>query len=534
MKTSPNRLWITVLVLGWLFDFLFWKRAGGPGINFALFTVLCLLGGLLILLADGKRPNLRTTLLVPFLLSFAIITFTRAEPLTQVLALFATLFIISLMAITYLDGKWLRYDLMDYTKGYFHLIVSILTRPLSFSMDVRREKGVAKKNSRRIRYWAVIRGIVIALPILAVFAALLASADIVFDQKLRMVIEFFRLENLPEYIFRGAYILMIGYALAGVILHAASESRDEHPERREGVDTANLLGFTESGIVMGSVIVLFSAFVVIQFQYFFGGQANIHIDGYTYSEYARRGFGELVVVAAFSLLMLQGLSAITRREGEAQRKIFSGMGVILVLHLMVIMVSAYQRLALYESAYGFSRLRTYTHVFLLWIGLLLIVTIVLEILHRERLFITALVFACMGFGLSLAVLNVDAFIVQRNVNRELSSDLERAADELDSAYFLQLSDDAIPSLVEAYQNPNIPKPLHDELGARLACIRHLRSQEARAESWQSFHWSRYRAAQALMSIRTDLDGYQINDTDLPMSVTTPSGEELECWEYSYD
>jgi hypothetical protein len=44
--------------------------------------------------------------------------------------------------------------------------------------------------------------------------------------------------------------------------------------------------------VLSSVVVLFSAFVIIQFQYFFGGAANISIEGYTYAEYARRGFGE--------------------------------------------------------------------------------------------------------------------------------------------------------------------------------------------------------------------------------------------------
>ena len=53
------------------------------------------------------------------------------------------------------------------------------------------------------------------------------------------------------------------------------------------------LGFTEAAVVLGAVVVLFALFVVIQFQYFFGGQTNIGVQGYTYSEYARRGFGEL-------------------------------------------------------------------------------------------------------------------------------------------------------------------------------------------------------------------------------------------------
>ncbi len=32
MKKNPNLLWITAIVLGWLFDLLFWKQSFG--INF--------------------------------------------------------------------------------------------------------------------------------------------------------------------------------------------------------------------------------------------------------------------------------------------------------------------------------------------------------------------------------------------------------------------------------------------------------------------------------------------------------------------
>ena len=124
--------------------------------------------------------------------------------------------------------------------------------------------------------------------------------------------------------------------------------------------------------------------MVIQFQYFFGGQTNIGVQGYTYAEYARRGFGELVAVAFFSLLLFLGLSAIVKRQNPAQRWVFSGLGLGMVALVGVMLVSAFQRLLLYEAAYGFSRLRMYTHVFMIWLGLLLAVVVVLEILRRER------------------------------------------------------------------------------------------------------------------------------------------------------
>ena len=53
MKTNPNRFWVIVLLLGWIFDFLFWDKP--LGINFVIFVMLCLLTGILLLQADGLR-----------------------------------------------------------------------------------------------------------------------------------------------------------------------------------------------------------------------------------------------------------------------------------------------------------------------------------------------------------------------------------------------------------------------------------------------------------------------------------------------
>ena len=124
--------------------------------------------------------------------------------------------------------------------------------------------------------------------ILAIFAALLASADAAFSSQLEAFLKIFNIENLPQYIFRMVYILVGAYALVGVILHASTQSRDENLLGGNKQLISRFLGFTEAAIVLGSVALLFAAFVAIQFRYFFGGQANITREGYTYADYARR------------------------------------------------------------------------------------------------------------------------------------------------------------------------------------------------------------------------------------------------------
>lgn len=533
MKKHPNRFWFIVILLGWAFDFLFWEKPA-VGINFFLYVSLCLGTGIYLLKTDGLRLSPRSILLLVPIALLAAVTFIRQEPMTVFLSVAMTLFLMGVFAITYLNGAWVKFGLLDYFLGYLRLFGSMLVRPIGFSAEMKKEQpSTSEKRSSRIL--PVLRGIVIALPVLAIFASLLSAADPIFEQRFGDFIDLFNIDNLPEYIFRLVYILIFAYALAGTYLHAAQRSGEQVEEKKL---ISPFLGFTESTIVLGSVTVLFAAFVIIQFQYFFGGQANISIEGYTYSEYARKGFGELVAVAFFSLLMLLGLGAITKRENETQRKTFSGLGVTLVVLVIVMLVSAYQRLVLYEFAYGFSRLRTYTHVFMIWLGLLLVAVVVLEMLRRERSIGLTMLLAALGFVVSLGVMNVDAFIVRENVQREIQGagdgTFTNGRSDLDAQYFLDLSDDAVPALVSAFANVSLPENVHEKLGAALVCKKYEREQDTREIPWQAFNVSRYRADVQFANIENDLSLYRIMENDSPVKVETPSGNEFSCWQYYMD
>jgi hypothetical protein len=525
MKSNPTRFWWAVIALGWAFDFLFWKKT--PGINFAIYVTLCLVAGVLILRADGHRPARNTQLLLPLIAVFAVMTFVRQEPMTVFLAVVLTLFLMGLFAMSYLGGRWPSYNLLDHLYGFLRLLGSMIARPLGFSTEMKREAASNGEQAEgqggdTSQLWPVVRGILLALPIVVIFATLLSSADVVFGQRLDQFIELFNLENLPEYLFRLVYILVFAYAIAGVYLHAATQSKDEKLVGEEKSVIPAFLGFTESAIVLGSVAALFAVFVFIQFQYFFGGQSNIQIDGYTYSEYARRGFGELVTVAFFSLLLILSASGVTRRETEMQRRVFSGLGIGIVALVLVMLVSAFQRLLLYETAYGFSRLRTYTHVFMFWLALLLVAVVALEILRHERAFALAALVAGFGFVLSLGIMNVDAFIVRQNVDRAVQGE------EFDASYLAGLSTDAVPALATAYQTQSLPASVKEGIGAALTCYATNQLQNRDSVPWQSFHLSRAYAARNLKSLESDLEKYQSEVGDWSYVVQTPSGEEIQC------
>ncbi len=534
MKTNPNRFWLFVILLGWAFDFLFWEKPAG--INFILWVTLCLATGSYLLQTDGLRLSLRGSLILLPILFLSSMVFLRQEPLTVFFSIAMTVFLMGVFALTYLGGNWVRYGLIDYIFGYLTLFASMIARPLGFAAEVKRDQpSLGEKRGSSIL--PIVRGIVIALPVIAIFASLLSSADPIFADRFEKFVDLFNIENLPEYIFRLVYILVFAYAIAGTFLHAAQKSDDTTETKKL---FAPFLGFTESSIVLGSVLILFIAFVVIQFQYFFGGQANINLDGYTYSQYARKGFGELVAVAFFSLLLLLGLGAITKRETDGQRRAFSVIGVGLVALVLVMLVSAFQRLVLYETAYGFSRLRTYTHVFMLWLALLLVAVVVLEVVRRERQIGFAMVLASLGFVITLGVLNVDAFIVRQNIQRELrgipleENLTERQRVELDTQYFLELSNDAVPALAEGFQNKALSVTTREKIGAALICKQYILERDTPVTPWQGFHLSNYIADQTYARIENSLSSYKITDPDWPVTVQTPSGGEFNCWGYYSD
>ena len=197
MKTNPNKLWILVFALGWLFDFLFWKMK--PGINFAIFATACLTVAFYLLLSDGLRPNRTSLILLPLFGFFAAVTFIRAEPMTTVPCLHIHL----------VDDDPARSDLsrrtlvcstrfVDYLNKFLQLVGSMIGRPITFMTSVRKEQTEAGIQPPKRNIWPVVRGIVIALPIIAIFASLLASADVVFGQRLEDLINWFNIDDLPS------------------------------------------------------------------------------------------------------------------------------------------------------------------------------------------------------------------------------------------------------------------------------------------------------------------------------------------------
>jgi hypothetical protein len=334
-----------------------------------------------------------------------------------------------------------------------------------------------------------------------VFTALLAAADVVFSDYVQEALAWLDLDKVVEIVSRALVIGLVSLACLGAVVLALGS---EGGRRLAGEDkplVKRFLGYTEAVIVLFSLDLLLAAFVAIQFAYLFGGESNITASGYTYAEYARRGFGELVIAAALSLGLIYLLAQVTHRENRARVRGFNLLAAAQVILLGVVLASAFKRLVLYEQAYGFTRLRTYTHLAIAWIAVALAVYLVLLLIDRLRVFAPAALIGAVGFALSLAILNVDAFIVRSNATR-----LAQTGD-LDATYLASLSDDAVPGLVEVAQVAGGEE--QQVLMAELSCRRQRLEAWENLTDWRSLHLSRLRAIAALETIAPALEAYPV-------------------------
>lgn len=531
---NKHIVWIAAILAGLSFDILFWEKPFG--INFFIFTLLIVFGGLIPFWMEKIRIPWQSYLLILPAGFFAGMTFFRAEPFTVLISVSITLGSLILLAMTLRNGAWYQFRFRDHFTNFFKFFLNgIIGGVLFFTRvksknnlssttksedladaigsdksQINAENGTPAQDQQRFIKKAApyLRGILFALPVLAILTMLLASADPVFNDRIQNIFSWFSIDSLGEIVFRLFYILVLAYVILSVYFYSLFKSQEWEGEKEQESKSNGILGSIETGIILGSVNLLFLIFVVLQFTYLFGGQSNINIEGFTYAEYARRGFSELLAVALISLFVFYVLSMITRRETKSKQWIFSALGLLLVGLVTIILVSAYTRLTLYEQAYGFTRLRTLTHVFMIWTGLLLAGTAILDILKKMGRMALILIVMIIGFGLSVSLLNIDRFIVQQNISRSLSNGEEEGSVPLDTGYLYTLSTDAIPPLVEFFQDPDTPQDIKDDIGGVLACRAAIPGRH-HERPWTSWHYSYSRANDLLNDLSGKLSAYPV-------------------------
>jgi hypothetical protein len=497
------------LALGLLAQWLF---IGRPlGISWLIFSTILLVSLILAARRSGL-PNERSNIwLWPALIFFAAMVFLRANPFLTFLNVSATMVLLSFIFYFYAAGTITDLPLSGIVIQPLRMAGQSLANAAAAVHTSIEPLADARGSHQELA--PVLRGGLLALPVLLVFTPLLASADLVFSAQLQRLL-IINPETLMSAIGRGIFAGLVALAVCGAtataVLRGLSQAGDHESwiERQARVLPMRFsLGATETTTILILISALFLAFIILQFKYLFGGEANITQAGFTYAEYARRGFFELILVAFLSLGLILFLNWLTRRESKGQIKWFNTLSTILIGLVLLLLFTAFWRMRLYELAYGYTELRLIVLVFDLWLGLLL-VWFLITLWRAPQRFAPGLIIAAIGFVTTLNLINPDALIVRHNLQR-----YHETAD-LDIFYLSWLSDDAVPALSAAWPEINEdeqividcaaddltcdPLTMGDILGRRLHARYEIFSENEGWQSWPAYHLARYRAAQALI------------------------------------
>jgi hypothetical protein len=477
----PVAMLLATLLLGAAGQQLFFAREAG--VNVLVATLLLLSLAWWLRPAD-RRPVSAEACLPAAAVVFAAFCAIRADAALLVFDSGAAAALTGASIVAFGGVRVTRLDLRALLLELTDLIGGAADRPVRLA---RAAAGplTRQMRSRGGRVTRYASGVAFASPFLIVFSALFASADPVYDRRvgdLLGVVRDLSRDAGPRLLLLVAIAWVAGAALAKLA---------DRPSRSETTDIRSRIPIETATVLLACVDLLFAVFVVFQIGYLFGGRDTIDAAGIPYSAYARRGFFELVGCASLVGALLFAVSLLA----PARSRVTAALAVVLVGLTLVILGSAWYRLDLYQQAYGWTELRFYVVVGIVFLAFALLIVAWSSVHHRMRFALQPLIGAALVVALGVNVVSPSAFVARADLQRlidpsQLPADAER---RMDPANLMSLGDGAYPVLVELL--PSLPQSDQNVLRAWLDSVAPDRA--TRPEPWESFNVDRARAREAL-------------------------------------
>ncbi|MDO8462813.1 MAG: DUF4173 domain-containing protein [bacterium] len=428
--------WYAIGVALFYFVLREWTRTGyqEPGFGTSVFIVG--IAGLLALFARLSKRSVHPVaywLLVPTIILAGDLTL-YANPFVMAFGLVATGVLLIAFAVHLLSTRLtVRNAVWLAVLGPFALLPLGVRGTQHMVQDALGEHRSIRAQHLR----SGILGVLIALPFLFVFGAILSDANGAFESFLEYVLTSFRLNGeLIAWAFRVAIAVLLGGFLVGLIVLPAKHHAPFDPRMRP-VTAATFFVLLDA---------LFATFVAFQLPEFFASDAWMRAHDFTYATLARESFFSLLFAGALALLtVLLWYPTMTQSAERAQHAVTRIASTIFTLLTLVVAVSAITRIVRYVSVYGLTLDRVYAFIATIALGVTL--GIVLASLWRMRpLAYVARTIAILGvivFTLTMSV-PMEYTVATWNVRRELSGNAQDP--EFDALYILALSPDAWSAL----------------------------------------------------------------------------------------
>jgi len=396
-------------------------------------------GAAVALLVVGHRPGLGLALAVPLIWAPAVPTLVRAREWSRLLTAALALALGAMAAVR--AAEWvvalcllaafvLSAVAATGARSPLGIVLATPTLPAAAARATRwLTSGVSHAaTGRRSEVLRWLRTAVVTLILVVVFTALLASADAVFAT----LVPSLDLMRLPGQVVAGVLAASGALAIASLAVRRPTWARVRLPRPAAS-------GRAEWFVPVLALDALMLAFLLTQVVAASGGESYVRrTAGLSYAEYARAGFGQLVVVTALTLALVAWFARRAPREERHDRMAATTALGMLCGGAVGVVVTALGRMALYVQAYGLTELRLLATAGEIVMGATLVMVLAAGVRWRARWLPLAVLRVAGLLVLALALVNPDAQMVRYNT--------QILEVPVDVRHLEQLSLDAVPTI----------------------------------------------------------------------------------------
>ena len=480
-KNHIRLVWIT-LIVGLVFNYLFYRKP--LGISYPIF-VLVFYGIFLRLLQKriSYKWDFGWFLTLPIvLLAFTYFFFSNRLLMGLNFIMIPLLMVAQTILLTN-ENKYHWFDfrfLCDILHGFFVRFFSRLPKFFTTFSEWVNPKGRLQKSSVFIK---VLVGLLISLPLLALVLLLLTSADVVFSHYMDQLVEWVRSLNLGDVLWQLLLIVAVGmflFSYLDTFIRSRKKMQGQESKLQANIHADSVILVT----VLSLLIIVYVGFILIQFRYLFGGSIDKVLPvKYTYAEYARRGFFELIAVTLINFTILLIGIVFQPNASNWGKLLVRILQSLLVLCTGVMLVSAFMRMSLYESQFGYTYLRILTQTFMIFLFVLFVVALI-KIWHNGvGLFQTYVVISLVAY-LIINYMNIDVFITKKNLERFDTTGL------LDAKYLTTLSYDSLPIVLHYFLMRDLPRGFHSlQVHQKVLVSEYFNENKYKPDNYYSAYYS---------------------------------------------
>lgn len=347
--------------------------------------------------------------------------------------------------------------------------------------SIKSSDEAAREDSGKIQTLGKIAiGCVIGVPILLIAGGILMGADAAFEGMMNLILSNIALD-LENIVPRLLIFTIVFFPLLGFFYGMTHQYEIRHKiryalEEGEGVRERYRisLDFTIAMTIATLLALLYLLYFGSQLSYFISAFSSILPEDYTYAEYARRGFFEMLPIVCLNVGVIGILNLFVAGKEESKKaKYIKIYAFFFIGFTLFIVLTALSKMAMYMGIYGL----TLKRIYVTWFLVLCVISLGLIAFKmcKEKLKLCKsifIVFTVMYLGLNY--MNPDYQVARYNADLYK----EKGIDTLDSFYGLSLS--AVGPLLEM-------KATEYESYAYILEVYEL--EIGRVESWQQWNLS---------------------------------------------